>query len=785
MPLPRLCFLLLPALACTAPATDFYLSPAGNDSNSGTSSSAPWQTINRVNNTTFQPGDRILFQGGQSFSGTILLDATDAGSSANPITLTSYGSGRATIQGGASNGLYVEDTGGYVVTDLNFTANWNSTTQTGNDGDGIAFFCSLGGAVKLNYLRISNVTVTGFRNNGISIGAWPADGTMSGYNDVQITGCTASDNGDCGISTWGYLISTATTYAHTNVTVRNCTAFNNRGIIDKGSHSGSGIILGGVNGALMERCLAYNNGELNNYTGGGPIGLWTYDANAVTIQFCESHSNKTGLNTPDGGGFDLDGGVTSSILQYNYSHDNYGAGYLVYQYAGARPSLSNNILRYNISQNDGRRRNYGGIHLSGGTNVKNNQIYSNTIYVSKPSGSSPPAFKAGTVGIGNAVRNNIFFTTGGVKQVDTGGTNITFQGNNYWPGGSAFSVKYGSIIYSDLPAWRTGTGQEMVNGSPTGSAVDPLLTSPGQGGTFNEPYQLNQLSAYRLQAGSPMINTGLNLTTLFGLSVGNSDYYSNAVPQGSGFDIGAHEFGAIIFTQNFNSWTLLSDYISAAPDSGQLHDLKTYNAGSVPECWSISSGRLQAQRTTISNACGFTRLVTGGVSPSFIKVKFKLRVSAGMSANTFGDLATLDVGNILSVTGYNLGTPNTAIANRLIIKGAGAGLYRLRLNTSPAIDSPSYAFNGGTGTALSVEWFVNQSGGTVTYSSPGGSETLGVNACDLFVNGAKVNNDAARNSAFTAGTMGGFRFRVTAVKSVAGDPDILLDLDDLEVVPMN
>src|SRR3712207_8524244 len=50
----------------------------------------------------------------------------------------------------------------------------------------------------------------------------------------------------------------------------------------------------------------------------------------------------------------------NSIMQYNYSHDNYGAGYLLARYSSA-PAMSNLTIRYNISENDGRKNDYGGI----------------------------------------------------------------------------------------------------------------------------------------------------------------------------------------------------------------------------------------------------------------------------------------------------------------------------------------------------------------------------------------------------------------------------------------
>ena len=82
----------------------------------------------------------------------------------------------------------------------------------------------------------------------------------------------------------------------------------------------------------------------------------------------------------DGGGFDLDGGVTNSVLQYNYSHDNDGAGYLVYSYPDAPYTCRNNTVRYNISQNDGRKHHFGAILVGG--DLRDTNIYNNTLYVS-------------------------------------------------------------------------------------------------------------------------------------------------------------------------------------------------------------------------------------------------------------------------------------------------------------------------------------------------------------------------------------------------------------------
>ncbi|MEE9370721.1 MAG: hypothetical protein V3W45_04525, partial [Sedimentisphaerales bacterium] len=45
-----------------AQATEYYVSPAGNDSKAGTLAQQAWKTINKVNITTFNAGDSILFE---------------------------------------------------------------------------------------------------------------------------------------------------------------------------------------------------------------------------------------------------------------------------------------------------------------------------------------------------------------------------------------------------------------------------------------------------------------------------------------------------------------------------------------------------------------------------------------------------------------------------------------------------------------------------------------------------------------------------------------------------
>jgi hypothetical protein len=78
----------------------YYVSPTGSDSNSGLSPESPWQSLSKVDSTTFAPGSTILFQdGGQWYD---QLTATSSGTTSAPITYGSYGSGTQPIFWGSN-----------------------------------------------------------------------------------------------------------------------------------------------------------------------------------------------------------------------------------------------------------------------------------------------------------------------------------------------------------------------------------------------------------------------------------------------------------------------------------------------------------------------------------------------------------------------------------------------------------------------------------------------------------------------------------------------------------
>ena len=537
------CLVLLVGLAGTAQGATYYVSPSGNDNNSGTSQADAWQTIGKVNTVSFGDGDTILFEGGQTFSGSLLFDTGDGGTVASPLTVSSYGTGRATISSGSNDGLFVLNRAAFVVEDLNFVG---SGLEDPDGGNGITFAVEIKGGLKLEYACVDDVEVSGYRWTGIAINGWNGKGGMSGFKDVRITNAVVHDNGDKGInseSVWADGEWPYRTYPHENIYVGNCKTYNHIGIASTGMHSGNGIVISQSIGATIEFCEAWNNGERNN-AGGGPLGIWMWEIVDGVIQFCESHHNKTSTN--DGGGFDLDGGSQNSVMQYNYSHDNYGCGYLVCQFDGAR-ALKNCIVRYNISENDSLYIPQGAIDFwAPGTKdkIEDTLVYNNTLYVSGDS--LGPAYRAHSDYItGTSVHNNIFVTSGQpVVAVDFPSGGYSFQGNCYWASGETVKIDWGGTMYNSVAEWRTGTSQEMLGGSDVGFEMDPDLFNAGGGGTIGDPCLLWTLNDYRLKPGNTLIGAGLDLQAEFGINPGTRDFYGTSIPISGAYDVGAHEFDA-------------------------------------------------------------------------------------------------------------------------------------------------------------------------------------------------------------------------------------------------
>lgn len=80
--------------------TDYFIAPNGNDSNSGTSTSAPFRSLSKLGSIALVAGDRVFFQRGGTYRGTASIYNKD-GTSTMPILISAYGTGADPIISGA------------------------------------------------------------------------------------------------------------------------------------------------------------------------------------------------------------------------------------------------------------------------------------------------------------------------------------------------------------------------------------------------------------------------------------------------------------------------------------------------------------------------------------------------------------------------------------------------------------------------------------------------------------------------------------------------------------
>jgi hypothetical protein len=534
-------FLLLFLISAAARSATYYVSPGGNDANDGLSTTTAWQTIGKVNSVNFSAGDRILFEAGSTFTGSLSFDNNDAGTEGNPIILSSYGSGRAVVNAGTQNGFYAYNTGGIELKKIRFMG--DGSYPTGQRG--IYFYTDLTSGQRLKHIYIDECEVSGF-SSGIIVSAYKF--STIGFEDIKITNCSSHDNLFTGIGVSGW-VGSAQNRAHKNLYIADCVAYNISGGVN---NTGNGISIADCENGIIEYCEAYNNGYGNTGTSGGPEGIIAYRTDGITIQYSISHNNKTGPNNWDGGGFDLDGGTTNCILQYNYAYENEGQGFFMGHFGGATPKI-NNIVRYNISENNGLRHGYGGIGFWGqsGNTETGLKIYNNVIYTgqSKVIDGSPSCMRlenaAATTYTDIVIYNNIFITADGLNLINIPSqTNkFTFKNNLYYSSGGVFNIRWGGATYNSLSAWRTATGQEKLNANDVGIQADPKLINAGNGEKALTPRTMASLmNAYKLQSNSPCKDSGLDLNALFGINPGNRDFYGSSIPQNGSYDIGAHEY---------------------------------------------------------------------------------------------------------------------------------------------------------------------------------------------------------------------------------------------------
>jgi len=584
----------------TVAGIPYYISSSsGSDSNAGTSSGAPWQSLAKVNSViAFHPGDQILFKCGDSFSGQ--LHPLGSGTSAAWITIDRYGSGaNPVINGPGTNAAVL--LGSETLMNTRIQSYWNINNLTLTGGWGIQV--SEQGSAPAYGIHITGVSVSnsnpgngGYGGAGaITICDYATAGsaiTTPLLTDILVQNCTISNNptGD-GVMVCDYHATynnwrtqgTNANWLAQNVVIRSnitCrTAF--EGIFVFGSESPY----------VGYNKVTYPGMYEANGEGYASVGSQFQMCNGGTMEHNEVAYNAVGVPSPgiDQQAFDIDQYCSGQFyIQYNYSHDNVGGFFEDFAppspYAGSdsmNQAGDTCYVRYNVSVNDGNlsvipatsggglmrlQSPASGSGISGTFHFYNNTFYNanSKMYIGLWTG---------------AWRNNI--------NMDNFGT---FQNNLFWcPHG--FSTGVWNLGAND---WYSGTmpfiyDHNFFYGSsnpPAGSTANVTSTADQ---FVNDPI------GFYLLASSACIQSGINIADNGGLDfygamlnagttdIGCAQHFSGhamltAVSySGPGFVLGFSNGGPsqtyqILISTNLINWTLIGLGICDGSGSFQYQD---------------------------------------------------------------------------------------------------------------------------------------------------------------------------------------------------------------------
>jgi hypothetical protein len=491
----------------------FYVNEDGSDAFDGLTRDQAWHTLDRVSKEQLRPGDRVLLNG--KVTGILSIGPGEAGDPHNPVVIASYGSTRASIV--SDLGIQVRDTAGVAIRNLGIYG-----SGSGKERDGINIYADSATHDRLAGVTLENLDVSGFVN-GISIGAE----TASGFSDVVITDSVVRDNRNNGLAISGPKFDSGhPAYAHKHVAITAVYAYNNSGNSqDQGPNTGSGIVVGSTDTALIDQSAAYGNGTRARNFREGPIGIWAYDSKNLIIQRSLAYSNRT-LGA-DGDGFGLDQNTTDSVLQYNLSYDNSGAGILLFGQQSNRPN-TRNVVRYNISVNDSRIGYHGAISLFGGVDQGNSngrvsdaRVYQNTVIVADRNPPAPAILFLGDVD-NTTVANNVLFGPLAVANRQPNGK-IILQGNDYFSVGDTL-IEWDKSTYSKLGDWRRATRSEDANGVSTGIQADPGLLNMETPTSIVRAAQLHTATGFAPGPTSLLPQAGVELASLGINDPGQGDF---------------------------------------------------------------------------------------------------------------------------------------------------------------------------------------------------------------------------------------------------------------------
>jgi hypothetical protein len=466
----------------------------GRDSHPVNSRETPWQSLDRLNEIIFNPGDSVLLRAGESWEGQLVLNGS--GTEKYPITLSSYGEGpRPKIDGNGAVGAVItlEDISHWCLSNLEITS--PASGQASRLGVLITANGGSHGHFHLESLLMHDIfgrysfEMIGKNTGGIGI----IGDNNTRFDNILTENCETTDIVRVGIFTNGNK-GTRGERPITNLVIRNNTV---------SRCAGDGMIIRYAHKPLIEYNVAVEDHNAAEELVEYGVIIWVKSTDEAVIRHNRVFDTRGSM---DGQAFDADLEAYHTLVQYIYSRSNEGGFMLVYG------SSQDAIVRYNISQNDG---------------AKEKHILDFSRWVS-PRGSG-------------IIHNNIYYIGEGIEAVlvnEALGTAKLYNNIVINKGGGALVIRsdgqtagFSHNCPVGYPSSAASANQNPVEG-------DPGLVDPGSG-----EEEISSLDGYLLSPGSTCLHAGLPLSQMKGnywFDGEMTDFWGNPVNPES-LDVGVHQ----------------------------------------------------------------------------------------------------------------------------------------------------------------------------------------------------------------------------------------------------
>ncbi len=478
----------------------YYIdSSAGEDTNTGLSPSQAWKTLEKVNGTTFGPGDRILFAAGGRWAGR--LHPKGSGAAGSPIVIDQYGSGPLpVIDGEGSTGDSVVMLRNQEYWEINRLEITNDA-ENGGDRRGvmiIAANCGLLRHIHLKNLYIHHIkgivgqSIQAKDTGAIAVFIDADDVMASRFDDILIEGCRIETIDNTGIFSRSRAPGSNTPgeWNWNRRRITNLRVRHNK-INDIGKNA---MIIRLADGGVIEHNVCWDTA----YRAGTGNTIFSRSSRGTVFQYNEGYLNRSvGY---DGCLYDADLESPGCIFQYSYSHDNsHGLFWMC-----TEPQDDNVIVRYNISQND-----RGSIFCINYPNTSCH-IYNNVVFV-------PPHLSPRIIDERRNADKTYTFTNNIIYNLSPTAS------YNWYHGKRTIS---NNVFFGFHPDSEPDDPHKITD--------DPRFVDAGTG-----QLGIDTLDGYKLKPDSPCINSGQVM-----MPAGGHDFWGNPVPAaGTTTDRGAHEFG--------------------------------------------------------------------------------------------------------------------------------------------------------------------------------------------------------------------------------------------------